>query len=347
MIGGFVAAHGYGGEEWNNVSKRSWRGNRIFHTETSDKLDAYAAYSHLGLIMTAMREDAQYIVGVACGVSRIDDQEATKIGKLIDLDAIGHETWAIDSVKSRFRNRSDFNSHWKAGLHTISWQCPEHLFHWFLHPVALPKYPLRSDKMVLAKMHNGYQAIRPEDGLKLLGVSLPTAHPIREWLINNEFDEAFLIPKTRNQSKPLSPSQRRKEFSSPAAVDPYYRYIRERLISVDPAHGLMEKQFHNYLRQIGVKDLKTNQAGIDALFTHPRGDLCLAELKPTHEGETRFAIRMAVGQVLEYRHFVQPGSQPLIVTTSKPSEGERRFLRDLKIACSWMDSNGGFQFEWP
>ncbi|NKM69371.1 hypothetical protein [Rhizobium laguerreae] len=345
VVGGFVSKYGYGAEEWNNDDDRVWKDYRVFHTETSGKLDAFAEFAHLGLIMTAMHGDVQYIVGIACGISYNTDAETSAIAKHLKLRSIGKEIWKQESVRANFKDRAAFDANWGTGQHTIRWKCPIQLYHWFDEPLALPKHPLREDKLVLAKMHGGYQAIRPEDGLKLLGDALPLDHPIREWLINNDFDEAFINPKDRKQSKPLTPKQRGERFSVPAAMSAYKRYLRERIINIDPAHAELERKFRTFLAREGMRDLEKNSKGIDAAFTCPTRGAIIAELKPTKDGETRFAVRMAVGQILEYRHFVRPEAKPLIVLGSPPSTDDLSFLRTLDIACGWP-SDDKFDFAW-
>ncbi|MFA1624617.1 hypothetical protein ACDY96_17865 [Rhizobium mongolense] len=345
VTGGFVPKHGYGAEEWNNVDDRVWKGYRIFHTETSAKLNAFAEFAHLGLIMTAMHADIQYIVGVACGVSYNTEAEEKAIAKHLKLRSVGSEIWTLESVRTKYKSRADFDEKWGVGKHTIRWKCANDLYHWFDEPLALPKRPLRADKLVLAKMHGGYQAIRPEDGLKLLGNSLPMDHPIREWLIGNDFDEAFIKTEDRKRSKPLTPKERRDKYSAPAAMSPYEKYLRERIIRVDPAHGKLEQKFHAFLVSEGMTDLEKNSAGIDAAFTCPKRGRFIAELKPTKDGETRFAVRSAVGQILEYRHFLRPEAKPLIILGSAPTKDDLSFLRTLGIACGWL-SDGRFDFVW-
>lgn len=345
VSGGFVSENGYGAEEWNNVDARVWNNQRIFHTETKDKLDAFAEFGHLGLIMTAMHNDIQYIVGIACAVSHNSPAETATIARHLKLRSVATEIWKLDSVRSKFKDRAEFDEKWGGGKYAIRWRCPGHLYHWFDNPVALQKYPLRSDKLVLAKMHGGYQAIRPEDGLRLLGDALPVNHPIREWLIENEFDESFLNPMDRKHSKPLTPKQRREKYSAAAAMTPYEKYLEARIIRVDPAHGKLEQKFHAFLQNEGMIKLTKNINGIDVAFRCPeRGDF-IAELKPTKDGETRFAVRIAVGQILEYRHFYRPKAKPLIVLGSAPTTGDLSFLKTLGIACGWL-SNDKFEFAW-
>lgn len=63
VSGGFVREHGFGGEEWNGRADRVWKGRRVCHTETKPKLDLYAGHANLALVMIAMHNDIQYVVG--------------------------------------------------------------------------------------------------------------------------------------------------------------------------------------------------------------------------------------------------------------------------------------------
>lgn len=343
--GGFVKTSGYGGEEWNGDSGRRWKGQRYFSSESKPKLDAFAGYGHLGLIMTAMRGDVQYIVGAACEVSVVSDSEGPQIRKSLKLDAVGEELWDRASIKRRFASKKDFMQHWGTGMHTVHWRCPEDLYHWFDSPIPLPKYPLRMDKMVLSKMHNGYQALRPEDGIKLLGQALDTSHPIIQWIINNDFDPQFLNPDDRKQG-PLPTKEERKAVASAAAAQkPYTRYIEKTVITVNAFHGELETAFYNYLKSSGATEIKRNIRGMDMFYIHPERGEIVAELKPTVQGETKFALRIAIGQVLEYRHFHKPNSHPLIVLGSKPHPKEVEFVTSLGISCAWK-ANNTFMTSW-
>lgn len=345
VVGGFVADYGYGGEEWNNLATRIWKGQRVFHTQSAERLNAYADYGHLAILMIAMKNDTQYIVGLACAVRRNDDDDMAAISRKLKLDAVGESVWAVEAVKKRFKGKAGFLRHWRSGQQTLHWRCPPDLYRWFDEPIPIKKYPLRGDKMVLAKRHSGYQALRPEDGLKLLGAALPEDDSARLWLIENEFDEAILSREERRKPG-MSSSQRKTAFSSSAASDPYTRYILARTVRVDPQHDKLEKSFHTALVRLGATELRPNVQGADLIFRHPGKGLCIAELKPAKEGETKYAIRFAVGQVLEYRHFVAAGAAMLVILGAKPNEAELDYLRAIGISCAWEIRKDTFEFSW-
>jgi hypothetical protein len=343
--GGWVKEAGYGGEEWNGDSTREWQRNRYFSSETEKKLDAFAEHGHLGLLMTAMKGDVQYILGVACDVSLISSKEYALIEKRFTLAKVGDELWNRPTIREKFASRSDFTKHWGSGTHTIHWKCPAELYEWFDEPIPLPKYPLRPDKMVLSKMHGGYQALRPEDGIKLLGDRLAEDHPIMQWLITNDFDPFFFNPVDRKVGAPLSKKERSDLASAAAADKPYKKYLKERVVTVNALHGVLEKEFASYLSSIKATDIRRNVGGIDACFTLAKVGPVIAELKPASKDETRFALRIAIGQVLEYQYFLRPDAKPLIVLGYKPTPKEIKFAGSLGISCAWKTANS-FEIAW-
>lgn len=84
----------------------------------------------------------------------------------------------------------------------------------------------------------------------------------------------------------------------------------------------------------------------DLILGHPEKGLCIAELKPAKKGETKYAIRFAVGQVLEYRHFVAADAAMLVILGAKPNEAELDYLRAIGISCAWKIRQDTFEFSW-
>ena len=52
----YVAINGFGHEEWNGNPDRLWKGQRVFHTETTKKLTECGSRGELGIIMTAYHD---------------------------------------------------------------------------------------------------------------------------------------------------------------------------------------------------------------------------------------------------------------------------------------------------
>ncbi|KAB0265769.1 hypothetical protein [Microvirga brassicacearum] len=130
-----------------------------------------------------------------------------------------HEFWKAESVRARYTSITALKQDFPRGFDTPRWRCPVDLFQWFHNPIPLRRDPLSFGKEVLVKMHNNYQAIRLEHALQLLDKHLAVGSPIRQWLIDKEFDEAFL-PRHMRRKPGQSSAQRRENFGAPAAKDP-------------------------------------------------------------------------------------------------------------------------------
>ncbi len=105
----------------------------------------------------------------------------------------------------------------------------------------------------------------------------------------------------------------RKLPLTPASKDSYTRYIQKKEIRVTPEHHLLEKAFLAFLRTINATAISQNKNAVDVRFDLSSYGHIIAELKPAAPGLTKYPIRFAVGQVLEYRHFQSPNARPLIV----------------------------------
>ena len=344
VSGGFVREHGFGGEEWNGRADRVWKGHRVFHTESKPKLDLYADHANLALVMIAMHHDVQYVVGVACAVERNRDADHAAMMKRAPFKDTVKELWNTPSVKQRYENLSALRGAFPHGFDTPKWRSPTHLYQWFSKPIQLGRDPLGLGRLVLAKMHNNFQAIRPEHALTLLDDHLSDESPIRQWLIDKEFDEAFLSAEIRKKPG-QSPGKRGQNFGAPAAKDPYLRYIEARVIRITPEHHRLEEAFAAFLPSISATAIKRNSSAVDVRFQCPGRGNVIAELKPAVAGQTQYPIRFAIGQVLEYRHFQNPEAHPLIVLGAKPTDGQIAFCHANKVSIGWK-AGSTFQMRW-
>ncbi|MBE0530532.1 MAG: hypothetical protein IH626_06850 [Rhodospirillales bacterium] len=345
VASGYAKKNGFGHEEWNNDPARIWKGQRVFHTETKTRLDAYAQRGNLALLMTSMRGDQQYAMGIACGVWANSDIDMQRIAAGLNFAGETERLWALPRIQKIFKNRASLERTWQESMAWIRWRCPTDLYHWFEEPIQIPPYSVNPERMVLAKMHSSYQGIRPEHALKIASHALPKGHPIMDWLIEGDFDDNLLSRPLRRQPGSTK-EHRRASYGAPAAQEPYLRYLNERVIKVDPKHADLEARFHAYLGSIGVCDILPNQDRIDLRFDHPEKGPVIAELKPAEPGETKYAIRFAIGQVLEYRHALHSKAMPMIILGAKPSDSERDFVGSLGIALAWPDRKS-FKLDWP
>lgn len=343
---GYAKHHGYGHEEWNGRDDWIWRSWRVFDTQSRPRLHAYAATGDLGILMITVVNGRQCVVGAACNVYGNDAREQKSIARELGLRANGKEVWKLPAVRKAFGDdRAAFREHWGGAHNCVRWRCPPSHFLWFHTPIffdandVAPRTPPRTK---VVAMHSSYQSILPERAVALLGDRLPPSHSILGWLLDGEFD---MVGAGRSSSVPSTSGDGVK--SAGGAVEPHVRYLQEYEVFVTPRHHILQKDFVAFLKQSGSEGIKPDLERVDVRFTLPGRGLVLAEIKPTEPANVRFAIRAAMGQLLDYRQKCSKEARLLIVISDKPQEKE-----DLDLPLSngfglaWR-TNKGFSMTWP
>ncbi len=110
----------------------------------------------------------------------------------------------------------------------------------------------------------------------------------------------------------------RKKSPSPTA-DGYPRYTQEYEIRISPRHHILQKRFTDFLAQAGVRGVQENVSSVDLTFSYGEQTF-LVEVKPCDQGDTRFAIRAAMGQLLDYEQKWGTPTSRLIVVEQLPNE---------------------------
>lgn len=152
--------------------------------------------------------------------------------------------------------------------------------------------------------------------------------------IKNIINDGELLPITKNSVNRMPRGNAR---TGAAAEIPYQRYVSEYEATIHPRHDQLQKRFVSFLiakhRNIQFMDcirddLKYNVVGRPGV---------MVEVKPTDEKNLRFAIRTAIGQLLDYRQEQGWKSLQLIVV-----ETEVKRAADLQLAF-----DNGFGLAWP
>jgi hypothetical protein len=333
---GFAKECGYGHEEWNNSERNSWRGQQVFHTQSTEVLDGFASTANLGMIPIASYKGQQYALGVATSVFSNSTDDMLAIAEELDLNDRQSEVWSLDIVKKRFGSKKKFDKHWEENYNWIKWRCPSNHFSWFDTPILLDPYKI-SGKTKLTSMHGRHQAISPSVALAIVGSQLPKGHESIKWLVNGEFDESILnkIQKADNKSN----QDLRKEYTvggnSTSAEG--YDYWVEGNRSVYPHHSVLQSKFVSFLKSQKI-DVIEDKDYIDVQY-HRNGNLIYTEIKPTENIETKYAIRAAIGQLLEYRYMNKRDAYLEIVLGSKPKLKEIKFVNSLGITLTYLHNN--------
>ena len=332
---GFAKDYGYGHEEWNNSPSNLWRGQRIFHTEATDKLLEYSGTSELGIISIASHNNVQYALGIATNVVHNSKDEMILISKELNFIERGTDLWNLPSVKKCFEdNHNRFLAHWKRNYQWIRWRCPVNHFHWFNAPIPLsPKNITGKEK--LTSMHGRFQAITPFIALDIIKNHIPKGHGSPIWLTDGEFDEE--INKKIPQNKKTSAQKLRKKFkikaNAPAQNSFEYWVAGNR--TVNPHHATLQAKFISHLHKKKIQPSE-NQNYIDVQYVKDR-NLHFAEIKPTETVESKYAIRAAIGQLLEYRYTSEKDPLLEIVIGSKPKTDEINFVKSVGMIITYYD----------
>jgi hypothetical protein len=74
----------------------------------------------------------------------------------------------------------------------------------------------------------------------------------------------------------------------------------------------------------------------------------MVEVKPTDAASLRFAIRTAIGQLLDYRQHQQwTGQQLIVVETEVTNADDLRLAFDSGFGLAWPEGTKGFKICWP
>jgi hypothetical protein len=334
---GFAKECGYGHEEWNNSERNTWRGQQIFHTQSTEVLDDFASRSDLGMIPIASYKGQQFALGIATSVfsNSIDDMWA--IAEELNLNVRGGEVWDLDIVQKQFGSKKKFDQHWKENYNWIKWRCPSNQFSWFDTPILLNPNKI-SGKTKLTSMHGRHQAISPSAALAIVGSRLSKSHESIKWLVNGEFDESILDNNQKAGNKSNQSLRKKYKVSGGNSTSTEgYKYWVEGNRSVYPHHSVLQSKFVKFLKS-KVIDVTEDKDYIDVQYY--RGDsLIYAEVKPTENIETKYAIRAAVGQLLEYQYMNNSDARLEIVLGSKPKSKEIKFVNSLGITMTYLHNN--------
>lgn len=341
--GGFSRTHGYGHEEWNGRADRTWQGWRIFHTEAKGRMHDYASTGQLGIIPTTMHGGEFFALGVGCNVYENKDADRASIAKALGLAALSNDLWRIKAIRDRKANRAALEAHWRAHM-GANWRCPQTHFVWFGKPVRIipnELIPATPPRQAIAKMHGSYQAIRPDQALAVVGEVLGPDHPVVGWLSTDDFD-----PVRNDAVRRAPPPKNGGRRSASTATDPVIRYMLEYELVVTPRHHLLQRDFEAYLRAAGALAIAADLERVDLRFRHPQHGIILVEVKPTDPATVRYAIRTAIGQLLDYSQRAAGDPGLLIVVDDHPTDEDKGLALANGFGVAWREKKT-FAVLWP
>jgi hypothetical protein len=343
----YVAKYGFGHEEWNGNANRIWKGFRVFYTNTTEKLNQYAKGGNLGIIMTAYNGGIPYALGIATSVQANSKEERVKIDKDLNIDAEPSLIWELQSVKKRHRSWIEFEKFWNSDSRAaVNWKCPPSEFQWFESPVPLipaelfPRCGNEKKSPDIIRMYGRFQPIRPDQAVAIVSQRLPSNSRIIRWLSTGTFDKAAIAKKTRSRPPALS-------GSAPPASKPYLRYMQQYELIISPRHHALQARFTKFIKKLGVTRILSNTAGVDLQFFSNIRGYVLAEIKPCDKSNARFALRTAIGQLLDYRQRHNETSLSLLVVLEvQPSNEDINLALENGFGISY-EGDDDFFVRWP
>lgn len=338
---GFPEQYGFGHEEWNNDPRMVWHDWRIFHSQSQENVFNFSRSGELLILMTAFNAEGQFAVGIAAGVYHNSEEEMETISK--DLNFIGKEDeiWDVDSVRKSFENRRELSEFWAEASKYIQWKCPQELYYWFTTPIRLDPQTI-SGKNKLACMYSSYQAVPPETISNIVEGHLPEDSSIWDWLAEGSFDPAFVSKSFRRNnprlrsSTTLSAKRKNGKANSCAKQLVEYWVFGKRI--AEPRHAFLQSRYVDFLRSQGLEPIE-DQNYVDVQYVCNGEEVVFAEIKPTKNVETKYAIRAAIGQLFEYQYKNNKLARLEVVLGSKPTDEETCFVKSLGMSLRYYNSD--------
>ena len=154
-----------------------------------------------------------------------------------------------------------------------------------------------------------------------------------------EFAGGAPKPKRRSQSG---------KRAGPASSNAYVRYIKEHEIAVSPFHDKLQKQFQAFLRKRFPGVTFPEGFRDDLRYAVPGQLPVMVEVKPTETATIRYAIRTAIGQLMDYRQQQQwTGSLLVVVSGEVGNADDRALALGNGFGLAWPNDSGGFDIIWP
>ncbi|MCF8057571.1 MAG: hypothetical protein K9K37_13165 [Desulfocapsa sp.] len=149
---------------------------------------------------------------------------------------------------------------------------------------------------------------------------------------------------TKNAPSPNRGQVKSKSPSTP--TDPYVKYVQAYEVEVTPQHNELQERFEIFLKACGIKDLKSNLGSVDLRFQDSERGLIFVEVKPCQLKNSRYAIRTAMGQLLDYRHRAPEKASMLIVLEVKPKDNDLDLAISNGFGVAYLTQQK-FKFVWP
>lgn len=143
------------------------------------------------------------------------------------------------------------------------------------------------------------------------------------------------------------PASTKLANSAAASSDGYPRYAQAYEAFVSPRHARLQERFEAFLIAADpALLLQPNLQGVDLRFQDKSRGLVLVEIKPCTYQDARYAIRTAMGQLLDYRQRVGGAPSLMVVIEVAPNEEDLTLATHNGFGLSYP-TDDGFAVVWP
>lgn len=141
--------------------------------------------------------------------------------------------------------------------------------------------------------------------------------------------------------------RRSKRRAGRATADGYVRYVRQFTAKIAPRHDRLQRKFEKFLADSKGFERFLECFRDDIRWQDGRGRTFMAEVKPSESSTTRYAIRMAIGQLLDYRQEQSwSGEQLIVLETPVERADDLELAHENGFGVAWPNDSG-FEVRWP
>jgi hypothetical protein len=212
---------------------------------------------------------------------------------------------------------------------------PVRLFRWFSNPVPIRSTDLLDDAEITHRF-GGSQGVDPNRLLRVLRPHLPSNSPILSWLTHGEFSDAFVSSHERSRKtktgRPIGSNAPTKRGFRVKRINSEYE--------VFPHHDKLQGAFIRWMgREHPRVEVTPNWRFVDVRLGHSASKVSFVEVKPCDRTDVRYAVREAIGQLLEYRHRLDPTARLVVVLGAEPEHESLTLLKSLGIGALWKNGH--------
>jgi hypothetical protein len=142
-------------------------------------------------------------------------------------------------------------------------------------------------------------------------------------------------------------SEENKFSQNASTSSAYTRYIQAYEVNILPKHRDLQNLFCKYLDGMGFSGVIHDKNFVDIRYNDHDGFGVLCEVKPCNSGNARFAIRCAIGQLLDYKQKEDFDGKMLIVLENEPDTEEDVCLAlENGFGVAWPTEGQSFSVKW-